>query len=197
MILRTVLAVLVGSQLAGCSSDPSRSRDQVLSQLATAFVEQLAKGEFENASRSLGAPLTHALSAEDLRKQWDMLIEHVGGWADQRTAAAEIRRISPRLFVQTPNRYFPVEPHFLVPGFQFLPIAARVALVRRFALGHMPREPEPERAMASVKSIRLLDAGAMRALFPGSRIFREKIGFLTKSLVAYQGWETGSDGIKP
>jgi len=80
MILRTVLAVLVGSQLAGCSSDPSRSRDQVLSQLATAFVEQLAKGEFENASRSLGAPLTHALSAEDLRKQWDMLIEHVGGF---------------------------------------------------------------------------------------------------------------------
>ena len=49
------------------------------------------------------------------------VIEHVETYENQRRMAAEIRRVGRRYFVQTPNRHFPLEPHFLVPGFQLLP----------------------------------------------------------------------------
>ena len=39
------------------------------------------------------------------------LLEHVGR-SNQPKVAAEIRRVAKRYWVQTPNRYFPVEPHY-------------------------------------------------------------------------------------
>ncbi|MGH7860878.1 MAG: methyltransferase domain-containing protein [Candidatus Dormibacteraceae bacterium] len=49
------------------------------------------------------------------------VIEHVGGADDQRRMASEAMRVASHYFVQTPKHYFPIEPHFLVPGFQFMP----------------------------------------------------------------------------
>ncbi|HWS70973.1 MAG TPA: class I SAM-dependent methyltransferase, partial [Thermoanaerobaculia bacterium] len=64
------------------------------------------------------------------------VLEHV---ADMPAMAREIRRVGRRWYVQTPNRWFPVEPHFLVPFFQFLPIATRAWLLTRFDLGWLTR----------------------------------------------------------
>ncbi len=116
------------------------------------------------------------------------VIEHVGDWQDQLRMAQEVRRVGSRYFVQTPNRYFPLEPHFLVPGFQFLPVAARVALVRRFALGYHEAIPDRAAAVEAVNEIRLLTASEMRALFPGAVLHRERVAGLTKSFVAMGGW---------
>jgi hypothetical protein len=74
------------------------------------------------------------------------VIEHVGGWEDQQRMAREVRRVGRRYFVQTPNRYFPIEPHFLFPGFQFLPEAVKVFLLMRFRLGWFPRAKTREAA---------------------------------------------------
>ncbi len=99
------------------------------------------------------------------------LIEHLHP-ADRARFAAEIRRVAGRYWVQTPNRYFPIEPHVLLPGFQFLPEPARKRL---WGLG-MPRsEYEP---------IELLDARELRDLFPDATILRERFAGLTKSLIA-------------
>lgn len=117
------------------------------------------------------------------------VIEHLGDWESQRRMAAEVRRVARRYFVQTPNRYFPLEPHFFVPGFQFLPRAARVGLVRRFALGYYDAIPDPAAAGRAVDEIRLLSAGELRELFPDARLYRERVLGLTKSLVAYGGWD--------
>ncbi len=111
------------------------------------------------------------------------VIEHVGGWEDQRSMADEMRRVGRLLFVQTPNRFFPIEPHFLFPGFQFLPVRARIALVRRFPLGYHDALPDPEDARRAVEEIRLLTASELRQLFPGARIHRERALGLTKSFV--------------
>ena len=116
------------------------------------------------------------------------VIEHLAEQAEQRRMAAEVRRVGTRYFVQTPNRWFPIEPHFLFPGFQFLPLSARVALVRRFALGYHDAMPDPEAARRAVREIRLLDARELRELFPGAHIYRERVVALTKSLIAYGGW---------
>jgi hypothetical protein len=112
------------------------------------------------------------------------VIEHVGGFADQRRMADEVRRVGKRYFVQTPNRWFPIEPHFLLPYFQFYPQPVQVALTQRFALGWYQRIPERERAARHVAQHRLLTARELRSLFPDARIHRERIAGLTKSLIA-------------
>ena len=117
------------------------------------------------------------------------VIEHIADRDDQLAMADEVRRIGRRYFVQTPNRSFPLEPHFLVPGFQFLPLEARVALLRRWNLGHMARQPDPEQARDAVLSVRLLAASELSSLFPGASIYEERILGMSKSLVAYGGWD--------
>jgi SAM-dependent methyltransferase len=47
------------------------------------------------------------------------VIEHVGDYNDQLQMANEIRRVGKRYFVQTPNLYFPIEPHLFSPFFSF------------------------------------------------------------------------------
>ena len=47
------------------------------------------------------------------------VIEHVGTFEDQKMMANEVIRVTNFYFIQTPNLYFPIEPHFLVPFFQF------------------------------------------------------------------------------
>jgi hypothetical protein len=116
------------------------------------------------------------------------VIEHLRTWTDQARMASEVRRVGVRYFVQTPNRYFPVEPHFLIPGFQFLPVGVRTALVRRFALGYHEALPDPEEARRAVTEIRLLGARELGRLFPDAELYRERVLGLTKSLIAYGGW---------
>ncbi|HEY9714661.1 MAG TPA: methyltransferase domain-containing protein [Chroococcales cyanobacterium] len=49
------------------------------------------------------------------------VIEHVGSEARQRQFLAEACRVGRRVFITTPNRYFPVEFHTLVPFLHWLP----------------------------------------------------------------------------
>jgi SAM-dependent methyltransferase len=49
------------------------------------------------------------------------VIEHVGGEAEQRRFVAEALRVAPRVFVTTPNRWFPVEVHTRLPLVHWLP----------------------------------------------------------------------------
>lgn len=116
------------------------------------------------------------------------VIEHVGGLADQTRMAAEVMRVGQRFFIQTPNRYFPIEPHFLMPFFQFYPVALRVALVRRFRLGWLPRTPDKAKAREAVEGVRLLNRRELASMFPGAGIYEERLAGMTKSFVAYGGW---------
>lgn len=118
------------------------------------------------------------------------VIEHVGSYQDQRRMATEVMRIGKRYFVQTPNKRFPLEPHFLFPFFQYLPVWLRAQMLHRFDVGWYKRVPSLERARAEVQSIQLLTRSRFAALFPGATIYDEKLAGLTKSFVAYGGWES-------
>jgi hypothetical protein len=59
------------------------------------------------------------------------VVEHVaGGRAGQRRFVHELCRVSERVFVTTPNRWFPLEVHTLLPLVHWLPPAARGRLLR-------------------------------------------------------------------
>lgn len=113
------------------------------------------------------------------------VIEHLSTWDRQVLMANEIQRVGGRYFVQTPNRRFPIEPHFYVPWFQYLPTAARARLVQRFPLGYHERANSRSEALEMVREVRLLTASELRALFPGAALYRERVGGVTKSLVAH------------
>ncbi|HVG14157.1 MAG TPA: methyltransferase domain-containing protein [Chitinophagaceae bacterium] len=113
------------------------------------------------------------------------VIEHLFTKEGQAKMAAEAKRVGKYHFIQTPNYFFPIEPHFVFPFFQFLPRAARVWLINNFNLGHVKKKQSLEEARAQVDEIRLLSMSEMKKLFPGSMIWEEKMGGLTKSLVAH------------
>jgi SAM-dependent methyltransferase len=73
------------------------------------------------------------------------VVEHVGGRADQAAFVRELCRVARRVFVTTPNRWFPVEVHTLLPLVHWL-----------------PRGAQP----ASLAEIDLLGPRAFRGLFP-------------------------------
>lgn len=112
------------------------------------------------------------------------VIEHVGDFEDQRRMAREVQRVGRRHYVQTPNRRFPIEPHFQFPLFQYLPEGLRAALMRRYRLGWYAPIPDREAALAHVRSITLLSRGEFQRLFPNSRIVTERYLGLAKSFVA-------------
>ena len=116
------------------------------------------------------------------------VIEHVGTLDDQRNMAAEVQRVGKRFFLQTPNRYFPIEPHFLFPFWQFLPGSVRIFLVGRFNIGWYKKTTDKARARAGVTEIRLLTMRELKALFPDARITRERFFGLTKSFLVSGGW---------
>jgi len=116
------------------------------------------------------------------------VIEHVGDPASQRRFAAEIARVGRGYWVQTPNRRFPVEPHLLMPFLHFLPGRWQAAIIRRFSIWELLARPDRDQKDFYIehylREIRLLDARALRALFPEGRLIRERVGGLTKSLIA-------------
>lgn len=110
------------------------------------------------------------------------VIEHVGGHVMRQRLADAVRALAPRHWVQTPYRYFPIEPHWLFPGFQFLPVPAQAAITRHWPLGY----PEPDRpaSVQRVMAVELLSRTEMAAYFPGSVILTERAAGLAKSIIA-------------
>ena len=93
------------------------------------------------------------------------VVEHVGGRDQQRRFVAELCRVAPRVFVSTPNRWFPVETHTLLPFIHWLP---RPAADRAFdALGRDNWE-----------RVELLSKRGLLDLFPpsvGARVVESRI----------------------
>lgn len=111
------------------------------------------------------------------------LIEHVGGYQRRQDFARVVMAAAPAYWVQTPDRYFPIEPHYVAPGFQFLSVRARAAAVRRWPLGH-ERVYTSADALTQVLKIDLISATELLHLFPGSAIWHERLAGLSKSIVA-------------
>jgi hypothetical protein len=102
------------------------------------------------------------------------VIEHLSTLAAQTSFANEFRRVGRRYFLQTPNKWFPVEPHYLFPGFQFLPTPLQRWLHTHFDIGTFKRT-DP------FGTIRLMKKAELRRLFPEARLIPERLGPFVKS----------------
>ncbi|QMS89555.1 methyltransferase domain-containing protein [Nostoc edaphicum CCNP1411] len=113
------------------------------------------------------------------------VIEHVGDYEQQRQMATEVMRVGKKYFVQTPNLFFPIEPHFVFPLFQFMPINIRVWLLTNFALGWYDKVSDKQLARSIATSIKLLNKSKFLNLFPEAQLYEEKFFGLTKSFTVY------------
>jgi hypothetical protein len=109
------------------------------------------------------------------------VIEHLGGHAKRLQFAEVVRSSAPNYWVQAPYRYFPIEPHWLFPGFQFLPLAARLRIAR-----HWPPVKDNifERDVSEVFWVDLPSRTEIRHYFPDGDLLVEHFAGLPKSLIA-------------
>jgi SAM-dependent methyltransferase len=81
------------------------------------------------------------------------VVEHLGDRTSQESFVRELCRVSKQVFVTTPNRWFPLEVHTLLPFVHWLPSRAREGV-----LGLTGR--------ADVRGLRPLGTREFRSLFP-------------------------------
>jgi hypothetical protein len=111
------------------------------------------------------------------------VIEHLGTHDAQQRFAAETRRVGRALWIQTPAKEFPIEPHWLGVGIHWLPRELRHWA--RWASGHgLLGRPSRATVDAMVAELRLLSRREFSALYPDCEIWTERWCGLPKSYVA-------------
>jgi SAM-dependent methyltransferase len=126
-----------------------------------------------------GQPLPFADKKFDLVFS-NAVIEHAGSRINQKAFIAEALRVGKRVFITTPNRWFPVETHTTVPLLHYLPPRLYRSVLKKTSL----------KFWSSEQNLNLLTKTGLANLFPpGCRLEIERIGIapgLFKSnVVAY------------
>lgn len=118
------------------------------------------------------------------------VIEHVGSFEKQKAFAEEVKRVGQKYWVQTPNKKFPIEPHFIFPFFQYMPWKLREFVGLNWKYSHVKKwSKNNEQILDAIQRTRLLTEPELRRLFKNSRIYKEKFWGVTKSLVVYNNLE--------
>lgn len=112
------------------------------------------------------------------------VIEHLHTWENQQRFAAEIRRVGKGVFVQTPNRWFLIEPHFVAAFIHFLPARVAKKLLPIFSFRGLFRSGDNNDLHKLAAELRLLSFCEVKELFPDCEIHREKWFGFTKSFIA-------------
>ncbi len=112
------------------------------------------------------------------------VIEHLGTWEQQQAFAREARRVGRRLWIQTPARWFPIEPHLIAPLVHYFSKGIQRHLLRWFTVWGWLTRPTRQQVEAFLAEVRLLTFREMQTLFPDCQILRERLFGLTKSYIA-------------
>ncbi len=112
------------------------------------------------------------------------VIEHLYTKKNQQKMADEIQRVGKYHFVQTPNKYFFLEPHYLLPWFQFLPKSFRYFILTKTPFSRLKRWDKTY-AKQYLNEIRLISCKEMKEFFPESHIYTERFLGMRKSFTAH------------
>lgn len=119
------------------------------------------------------------------------VIEHLYTKENQIKMANEMRRVGKYYFVQTPNKYFFMEPHYLIPYFQFLPKKWRLFILTKTKLSRNMKW-DKNAAQQYLDEIRLISGNEYKKLFPAGNIWKEKFLGFSKSFIAHN-FNTGNN----
>jgi len=112
------------------------------------------------------------------------VIEHLGNFENQQLFADECRRVGLSYYVQTPNKWFPIEPHLLSPFVHWLPRRIQGLLLRNFTVWGLITRPTKQHCESFMNEVCLLSKSELQKLFPDAQILYEKLLGLSKSLIA-------------
>jgi ubiquinone/menaquinone biosynthesis C-methylase UbiE len=114
------------------------------------------------------------------------VIEHVGDSSQMQKFAQECVRVGQQIYVQTPNHWFPMEPHFVTLFIHWLPrsLYRRISFLSLHYLMFAWRSESLKQIFyREFDSIRLLRRSQLQRLFPNSQVNRERVLGLTKSFI--------------
>ena len=143
----------------------------------------------ENESQQFSSSVGNGLSLEYKKGEVDLIfsnsvIEHVGSYENQQIFAGEVRRVSDKYIVQTPSIWFPLEPHSLIPLFQFLPHPIRALLIMTFNINYFPKAKTYKAAIIVSHSTLMFTHKRFKQLFPEAEIQVERFFGIPKSYTA-------------
>lgn len=142
-----------------------------------------------------GAPEIRAIAGDARRLDFtdrvydivfsNSVIEHVGPLEDQQAFAREARRVGRRLWIQTPAKACPIEPHYLGLFIHWFPAAWHVPMARWTSIRGLTRSATVEDLRSIARHTRLLGKREFAAMFPDCEIWTERLWWvLPKSYVA-------------
>ena len=140
----------------------------------------------DNLPKNLAYVAGNALSLPFPDNSFDIaysnsVIEHLYTFNNQKTFAREMLRVSKRIYMQTPNKSFLIEPHLITPFIHFLPEGLQRCLLKNFTIWGILTRPSKETVNGFLKEVKLLTQSELKQLFPGCKILKEKWLFFAKS----------------
>ena len=147
---------------------------------------EIEKSEYSNIKSNIG-------SATDLSEFKDhsidlvhsnSVIEHLHNFENQKKMAQEVIRVGKKHIIQTPNKYFFIEPHYLLPFFGYLPKSVKFWILTKTKLSRLKKWDE-KFAKQYIQEIRLISEKEMKILFPTSKIYFEKFLWMNKSFTTH------------
>jgi len=98
------------------------------------------------------------------------VIEHVGDQSRIELFAKEIRRSAPKYYVQTPNRRFFIEPHFVCLFIHWLPVSIKRRLIRYLSIWGWIMKPDQAHVDSALAGIDCLGAKTWNGCFRTLRL---------------------------
>ena len=102
--------------------------------------------------------------------------------ASRMPKSKETKRVAAAFYHQTPNLWFPIEPHYGVPFFHWLPKPVRATLLARRKIGYGGLAPNFHAALETADHTEIITPALMRQLFPGAELLRERYYLFCKSI---------------
>ena len=112
------------------------------------------------------------------------VVEHLGTTDAQRRFAREVARMGLVYWVQTPNRWFPMEPHLMCPFIHYLPRRLQRPLYPLTPWALLTPGVDTAAMDDQFASLRLLTKREFGELFPTASILTERVAGLSKCFIA-------------
>jgi len=107
------------------------------------------------------------------------VIEHIPK-TERHLLAQEIQRVCKKgFFVSTPNYWFPFEPHYHLPFFQYIPETVRRFLLKWLSIGYI------NRTKSNSPYIQLLTHRGLKTLFPNAISGSVRTALIPEIIYAY------------